>query len=60
MSKEFYMDSHEELIEEWLEDHPGATWAQAYDATGDAAYTRAFDRLADAADNARKAQKENA
>lgn len=53
------MDAHEELIEEWLEDHPGATWAQAYDATGDAAYTRAFDRLADAADHYRKAQKEN-
>lgn len=57
--KELYIDAHNDLIEEWLEDHPDATWSAAYEATADAAYGRATERLADAADNARKAQKEN-
>lgn len=50
MSKEMYIDAHEQLIEEWLEEHPGATWSQAYEATADGAWDRARDKLADMAD----------
>ena len=41
--KEAYMAAHEALIEEYLEAHPNATEAEAYDRTADAAY----DRMAD-------------
>ena len=44
------MEAHEELIEEYLESHPGATEEEAYDATADLAYDRACDKIADAAD----------
>ena len=52
MSKELFIDAHEELIDEYLEAHPNATEQQAYDATADAAYGRMTDRLGDMADAA--------
>jgi hypothetical protein len=58
VSKELYMDAHEQLVDEYLEAHPNATWAQAYDRTADAAYDRMTDNLADAADHYRDMMKE--
>ena len=59
MSKELYMAAHEDLIGEYLEAHPEATEAEAYDKTADAAYGRMTDRLADLADRLRKEAREN-
>lgn len=58
-TKEMFMAAHEELIERYLEKHPNATEAQAYEATADAAYGHMTDKLADRADRVRKAMKEN-
>jgi hypothetical protein len=51
VSKEHFIAAHEQLIEEYLERHPEATEAQAYDRTADAAYDRMRDNLADLADH---------
>lgn len=58
MSKELFIDAHEELIAEYLDAHPDATDAQAYDRTADNAYGRMTDRLADMADHYRDLAKE--
>ena len=58
MSKELYMAAHEELVEQYLEAHPEATWSEAYEATADGAYSRMTDRLADAADHYRQLRKD--
>ena len=58
MSKELFIAAHEELIERYLERHPNATEAQAYDATADHAYDHMVDRLADQADRLRKQARE--
>jgi hypothetical protein len=58
MSKELYIDAHMELIDEYLEAHPEATEAEAYDRTADGAYGRMTDRLADMADHYRDLAKE--
>ena len=46
MPKEYFIAAHEELIAEYLEDHPDATEGEAYEATSDAAYDRMTDNLA--------------
>jgi hypothetical protein len=51
--KELFIEAHEELVDEYLEAHPTATWQQAYDRTADAAYGRMTDGLADMADTLR-------
>jgi hypothetical protein len=38
--KELYIAAHEALIEEYMEAHPNASEADAYDATADAAFDR--------------------
>lgn len=58
MSKEHFIAAHEQLVEEYLEAHPEATEAQAYDRTADAAYDRMRDNLADLADHYRDLAKE--
>jgi hypothetical protein len=58
MSKELYMAAHEELIEEYLGEYPGADWQQAYEATADAAYDRMQDNLAHRIDQVRQLRKE--
>jgi hypothetical protein len=58
MSKEMFIDSHEELIAIYLEQHPDATEAEAYDKTADRAYDRMVDKLADLADSLRQREKE--
>lgn len=50
MSKDLYIAAHEDLIDEYLETHPDASWSRAYEVTADAAYTRMADRMADMAD----------
>ena len=51
--KELFIQSHEELIEIYLERHPKATEAEAYEKTADAAYDRMTDKYADMIDSAR-------
>ncbi len=52
------MAAHEALVEEFMRDHPGVTWQQAYDCTADAAYDRMADKLADMADHYRQREKD--
>lgn len=56
--KELFIQAHEELIEQYLEKHPEATEAEAYDKTADGAYDRMRDKLADKADFLRMQRKE--
>lgn len=58
MCKELFIAAHEELIGEYLERHPGATEAEAYERTADGAWPRMTDRLADRIDAARLRAKE--
>jgi hypothetical protein len=51
MSKELFMDAHEELIEEYMELHPEVSEAVAYDRTADFAHDRMTDKLYDHADH---------
>ena len=57
--KDQYMAAHEELIERYLERHPEATEAEAYDKCADRAYAHMVDKLADQSDYLRKARQEN-
>lgn len=58
MSKELFIAAHEELIERFLEKHPEATEAEAYDKTAGRAYDRMVDNLADRADTLRQRAKD--
>ena len=60
MTKELYMQAHEELIGQYLEDHPEATEAEAYDKTADRAYDRMVDNLADLGDRLKDQMKGSA
>lgn len=51
--KELFIEAHEELIAEYLEAHPNATEAEAYDATADHAYESMRDKYADMVDAAK-------
>ena len=50
MSKELYMAAHEQLVEEYLDEHPDADWTEAYEKTADKAWVRMTDRVADMVD----------
>lgn len=50
MMKELFIEAHEELIAEYLEQHPEASEQEAYDATADKAHDRMTDKLAEKAD----------
>jgi len=58
VSKEWFMAAHEDLIAEYLDEHPDASEGEAYDATADAAYDRMCDNMAAAGDAARQAWKD--
>ena len=60
MSKELFMAAHEQLVDEYLEAHPEASWDEAYEATADGAWDRLRDNLADRADYLRQARKDGA
>ena len=57
MSKELFIIAHEQCIEEYLEEHPDATEAEAYEATADAAGKRYIENVADMIDQARERAK---
>ena len=58
MSKELFIEAHEELIEQYLLDHPDATWDEAYEKTADGAYDRMRDKFADMVDAAKMRAKD--
>jgi hypothetical protein len=58
MSKEMFIDAHEELIGEYLEAHPDASESEACDKTADRAYDRYRDNLADIVDAAKQRAKD--
>ena len=45
-----FIEAHEELIGEYLEQHPEASEDEAYDKTSELAYDRMTDKLADKID----------
>lgn len=57
MSKELFIAAHEELVEQYLNDHPEANWSEAYERTADAAYDRMRDKFADMVDAAKERRK---
>lgn len=58
MVKEHFIAAHDELVEEYLEEHPYATEAQAYERTADAAHSRMVSNLADRVDHYRPLRKD--
>lgn len=60
MSKELFMDAHEQLVEEYLEKHPDADWSEAYEKTADIAWGRMTENLAARGDYLRMKHKEGA
>ena len=50
MDKEFFIQCHEELVDEYMENNPDASWEEAYDAMSELAYHYAVDKMADMAD----------
>jgi len=58
MSKELWMAAHEQLVEEYLDDNPNASWDEAYEATVDKAQDRLIDNIASRADYLRMVAKE--
>lgn len=58
MSKEDFIRAHEREVADYLDRHPNASWADAYDRTADRAWDRMRDELADKADHARMLAKE--
>lgn len=59
MSKELFIEAHEELIEEYLLKNPDADSAEAYDKTADAAWERSRDKFADMVDAAKQRAKDS-
>ena len=59
MSKELWIQAHDELVEEYLEQYPTASWTEAYDRTAEHASERMGDNLADLGDQLRKQAKED-
>jgi hypothetical protein len=51
--KELCIAAHEELIQEYLDEHPDAGWGEAYEATSGKIDGRYTDKVADMADAAR-------
>jgi hypothetical protein len=45
-----FAQAHEQLVEEYLEEHPHASEDEAYEATADLAYERMQDNLAEYGD----------
>jgi hypothetical protein len=58
MSKELFIEAHEQLIEEYLEKHPEATEAEAYEKTTDHIQDRYADNFGSRIDYLRMLQKE--
>lgn len=56
--KELWLQTHEELVAEYLEAHPGISWDAAYDRTADLVNDRMADKHAAMIDYARMIGKE--
>ena len=50
MTDELFQAAHDQLAEEWIEDHPGCTEDEAYAATEDKAHDRAFEMAVESAE----------
>ena len=59
MDKEFFIQCHEELVDEYMENNPDASWEEAYDDMSELAYHYAVDKMADMADFYHDASKDN-
>ena len=57
-SKEMFMDAHEQLIQEYMEEHPDADWSEAYERTSEKAMDRMNDNIAAKVDAAMDRAKE--
>lgn len=60
MSKELYIATHEDLIEQYMLRHPDADWNAAYEATADGVWLTYTDKLADLVAAARQRAKDDA
>ncbi len=58
MSKELWIQAHDELVEEYMEQYPSASWTEAYDKCAEHASERMGDNLADLGDQLRKQMQE--
>lgn len=58
MSKEDFIRAHEREVAEYLDRHPNASWADAYDRTADQAWDRMREDMADRADHYRQLRKD--
>ena len=58
MSKELFMAAHEELVEEYLLEHPDHEWSIVYEETSDLAWDRMKDDMYAQADALRTQEKE--
>ena len=56
--KELFIECHEQLIAEYMENHPEVTEDRAHDITSEWALDRMTDKLADMGDRARMKAKE--
>lgn len=50
--EDFYIAAHAKLIEQYMNEHPSATWKQAREITVDRAFEHCVERLAEIADGA--------
>lgn len=58
MNKDFYIETLELLIEDYMDEHPEISWDEAYKAIVDKVYDVALDRMADMADYYRDLQED--
>jgi len=58
MSKEKFIEAHQELMEEYMEKYPHVTFEQAYERTSDQVYIRYRDNWLALADDIRKTKQE--
>ena len=50
--KELFIEVHEELIDQYMDAHPGVSWGEAYDITAEHVMDCVTDRFADMVDYA--------
>jgi hypothetical protein len=53
-----WLKAHEDLVAEYLENHPGVSWTAAYELTAEHVDSRLRDRYADMIDQWRMMEKE--
>lgn len=58
MSKELFIAAHEQLVEEYLAEHPDADWSEAYEKTSDLVWDRMTDNIASIADRIKDERKD--